>query len=521
MQVGAIKHTASLLRKSFDNVPPTKPMWSARPASQLDPNASASRQLGKVTLVPEIAHVMRCRKAALNALEALAAEEDLHRKAIIDTGVVSFMIDSLKPFPSTAPTGPQGRPQLSPKDGNTTQVILAACRAARAISRSVSILRTSLIDGGIAKPLVSLLNHSSLDVQIAATDVCCNLLPDFSPMREDITNGAVISTLVEHARSSSAKLRLSSIWALKHLVLNCPKEVKLQTLDELGTGWLVDIIQGELRQPISSGSIGGGGVSVGLSTPNAAGEQVDLLNPSSMDVDEPGVAEETMDEDDEDGEMLYDEASSTHYQSSQMRSTLDKPAPAFNSKRYLSSIREIEQNLEYTSRKDEAEIQVHALDFIRNLINGEDCVALSDYLMSQIGSAKVYDLLTAKLLPVTRAGGRAVYNLTDLVLSAIHVIIHLANASPKHRQMIIAQRPLLQAMLPHFNHLDHRVRVMCVWAVNSLTWIEEDGDRRDARQRSSELKTLGIEVAVRKLQNDTNLDVRERVKTAIRQFDTL
>jgi hypothetical protein len=386
------------------------------------------------------------------------------------------------------------------------------------MSRSVSVLRTSLIDGGIAKPLIALLDHPSLDVQVAATDVCCNLLPDFSPMREDLSDGKIVSLLVAHARSSSPTLRLSSLWALKHLVFSCPKELKIQTLEELGTGWLVGIIQGEQRE---SGSVPGGGVSIGLSSANAAGEQVDLLNPSSMDVDDPGTIEEAMDEDDEDGEVLYDQAAGTHYQSSQLRSTLTPPPPAFNSKRFLSSIRDMEQNDEYNLRKDEAAIQQQALDFLRNLVNGEDCAALCDHIMNQIGSDKLYELLTSKLVPVSRVGGRNVFHPTELVLSTIHVIIHLANASAKHRQMLVAQKDLLQAMIPHFNHVDHRVRVMNVWAVNSLTWIEEDGDRKDARGRSEALRQLGIEQAVKNLQNDPNLDVRERVKTAMRQFETL
>lgn len=516
VEAGAVKHVCPILKKSFDNVTPARPMWSVSSSMQPNANASISCQPGKITFPPEVGHAMRCRESALRGLEAIAAREDIHRKAIIDSGVVTCIIDSLKPLPEHTQFDAHGRIKLTPKDGNTTRVILAACRAAQSMSRSVSVLRTSLIDGGIAKPLITLLNHESLEVQIAATDVCCNLLPDFSPMREDLSEGNAIRTFAEHARSSSPALRLSSLWALKHLVYNCPKETKLAALEELGTGWLVGIIQGEQRESV------GGGVSVGLSTPNAAGEQVDLLNPSSMDLDEPSNdAEEVMDEDDEDGEVLFDEASSTHYQSSQLRSTLNPPPPAFNSKRYLSSIREMEQGGEYTSRRDEAAIQQQALDFLRNFINGEDCTALSDHLMNEIGSAKVYELLTSKLSPVTRSGGRQVYNTTDLVLSTIHVLIHLANASAKHRQLLVAQRPLLQAMLPHFNHVDHRIRVMSVWAVNSLTFIEDGDDRRDARQRSQELKSVGIEQAVRNLQNDSNLDVRERVKTAIRQFEAL
>lgn len=523
VDAGAVKHVCPILKKSFDNVPFAKPMWSTKSNTSNNANVPETCRLGSSTFPPEIFHAMRCRQGALRALAALAAKEDIHRKAIIESGVVGCIIDSLKPFVANAAADAlNNRSQIAPKDGNTIPVILAACGAAQSMSRSVSVLRTSLIDGGIAKPLIVLLTHPSLEVQIAATNVCCNLLPDFSPMRDDLSEGNVVKILVEHARSTSPQLKLSSLWALKHLVYGCPKEIKLQTLDELGTGWLVDIIQGEQRDAPPAAP--GGGVSVGLSTPNAAGEQVDLLNPSSMDVDEPGMTvEDTMDDEDEDGEVLYDEASSTQYRASHLRSTLNPPAPAFNSKKYLSSIREMEQNDEYASRKDEMNTQVQALDFLRNLMNGDDCSALSDHIMHTIGSAKVYELLTAKLSPLPRSvtGGRPVYNPTELVLSTIHVVIHLANASPRHRQMLIAQKPLLQAMIPHFNHLDHRVRVMSVWAVNSLTWVEEDGDRRDARQRAMELKSLGIEQAVRGLQNDPNLDVRERVKTALRQFDIL
>ncbi|EME47249.1 hypothetical protein DOTSEDRAFT_166149 [Dothistroma septosporum NZE10] len=523
VEAGAIKHVCPILKKSFDNVTLAKPMWSSRSATNIDPSAPPTCHIGVNTIAAEISHAMLCREGALKAVEALAAREDVHRKAIIDAGVISCIIDSLKPFSTSSGTElASDRTQTAPKEGNNTSVILAACRAAQSMSRSVSVLRTSLIDGGIAKPLIQLLQHASLEVQVAATDVCCNLLPDFSPMREDISEADVIKTLVEHARSSYPSLRLSSLWALKHLVVNCPKEVKFSTLEELGTGWLVGIIQGEQREvPFATA---GGGVSVGMSSANAAGEQVDLLNPSSMDVDDAGpVSDDVMDDDDEDGEVLFDEASNTRYQSSQLRSTLHPHAPAFSTKRYLSSIRDLEENDEYTVRRDEAHIQVQALDFIRNLMNGEDCATLSDHIMNQIGSSKVYELLTAKLsaLPRHITSGNKLYNTTELVLATIHVIIHLANAGPKHRQMLIAQKPLLQAMIPHFSHSDSRVRVMSVWAVNSLTWIEEDGDRRDARQRSNELKAIGIEQAVRALQNDSNLDVRERVKTAIRQFETL
>lgn len=527
VDAGAIKHASSVLKKSFDNVPLAKAMWSANKSSAADqPHTAETRRMGGRGLPAEILHAMRCRRGALEALAAIAAREDTHRKAIVEAGVVSCIIDSLKPYPADiAEMLMANRGQIGPKDGNTTAVILSACRMAKTMSRSVSLLRTSLIDAGIAKPISQLLQHRDMAVQLAATDVAINLLSEFSPMREDLIAEGILKTLTEHARSSSPALRLYSLWALKHLILSTTKEIKVNALEELGTGWLVAAIEGEQREAALAPPPGGG-VSVGLSTPNAAGEQVDILNPSSMDVDEPADDDdEEYVEDDEDGELMYDEQSSTHYQASQLRSTLGNVPPTFNKNSYLSSVREIEQNTALHAKRDDIAVQEHALDFMRNLLSGDDCSYMADHLISQIGSAKIFDMLTTKLLPLpnsarlTGSNTRQVYNPTELVLSTVHIINHFACASPRHKQLLIAQKPLLQAWVPHFSHMDRKVRVMSVWAVNSLTWIEDDSDRKEARQRALELRAVGIEGIVKSMAQDLDLDVKERVKTAVRQLD--
>ena len=531
VDAGAIKQVCPILKKSFDAVPLAKPMWSATRAGGVDEiNTPATRRLGGRGLPTEVLHAMRCRQGALHALAAIAGKEDLHRKAIVDAGVVPCIIDSLKPYPPDySQKLASNRGQVGPKDGNIASVILAACHLARTMSRSVSLLRTSLIDAGIAKPIFQLLSHPDTRIQQAATDVCVNLLTDFSPMREDLVAEGVVKTLAEHARTSSPALRLSSLWALKHLVTASSREIKMKALDELGAGWLASAIEGDQNQaaviPTS------GGVSIGLSTPNAAGEQVDLLNPSTMDVDDPAEEREpNKEDDDEDGEVMYDESSSTHYQSSQLRSTIDRDQmQGFNSKKYLSTVRELEQNPTLQARRDDLAVQEQALDFIRNLICAPDEGAfMVEHLLTQIGSTKLFDILIAKLSPVpssARLPGntnhRQIYNPTPIILSSLHILNHLSNAAPKHKQLLIAQKPLLQAWLPHFSHVDRSVRVVCVWAVISLTWIEDDSDRKEARQRALELRLVGIESAVRSMQHDADLDVKERVRTASRQFDLL
>lgn len=193
VDAGAIKLLCQILKKSFDPIPNRqKPMWtpasmeSSRPESGLP--TSKSKELGNRGVAPEVMHALKCRAGAMGTLAQLGQFEDDIRKPIIERGIVSYMVDSLTPYPRAADGSPvepvSSEDALDGKKGNPSYVIIAACNLARALSRSVNILRTSLIDGGLAKPIFELLKEPGLDVQLAATNVMCNLLLHFSPMRE-------------------------------------------------------------------------------------------------------------------------------------------------------------------------------------------------------------------------------------------------------------------------------------------------------------------------------------------------
>ena len=192
----AIKKLSQLLKESYDPLPTTSStsLWSPEPSGPEDMDIRESThalKLGPVGLLPIAYHVIKMREAVLLALAAIAPFKDEYRKAIIENGIVPFVIESLKPYnTSTSATNKEAnQPAGNEKGktgltGNPTPVLLAACGAARALSRSVSTLRTSLIDAGIAAPLFLLLEHESMEVQVAATAVVCNLILEFSPMRE-------------------------------------------------------------------------------------------------------------------------------------------------------------------------------------------------------------------------------------------------------------------------------------------------------------------------------------------------
>ena len=521
VDAGALKYLCPLLKKSFDHVPLAKPMWSANATSPNGTTGSSDPTcvLGPRGLPQEIQHAQRCRRGALLALAALAEKEDAHRKAIVDAGVVVCVVDALVPFPASTVATASAKDSAT---GNSVPVLLAACTLAKTLARSVSLLRTSLIDAGIAKPIFALLSHEDETVQFAATECCVNLLLEFSPVREDLVREGVVEKLVQRVRGEDkGGLRLSSLWALKHLVLGGSREMKLGVLDGLGGDWITGAIQGSGAATAETGVEGRGG-GVALSTPNAAGEQVDLLNPEGDGEDDTG-----MDVDD-DGEVLYDESSSTHYQASSLRSTLPPltHTQSHTTRTLLSALRHAEHSPLLAAQRADLLLQEQALDFLRNLLNGDDCAALLDHLLTTLGTSQFFALLHAKLAPMSsktgsKTGGVVVYPPTELILSAVNILTHIANASPVHKTLLTSQTSLLTAWLPHFSHADRRVRVMSLWAVCSLTWIEDEGDRAAARQRGEVLRRTGIEAAVRGLAGDSDTDCRERVRTAVRQIDGL
>ena len=191
----AIKKLSQLLKRSYDPSPENSSasLWtingSSSGPSESQENATTIK-IGTPGVPPLAIHLIKMRESVLIALAALASFKDEYRKAIIDNGVVPFVIESLKPYVRTKSTVDlpetkvdEARDQKNSL-GNPTPVLLAACCTARALSRSVSTLRTSLIDADLAAPLFVLLKHEEIEVQVAATAVTCNLVLEFSPMRE-------------------------------------------------------------------------------------------------------------------------------------------------------------------------------------------------------------------------------------------------------------------------------------------------------------------------------------------------
>jgi armadillo repeat-containing protein 8 len=177
VDAGAIPVLCQILKRSFDPLPPPQGKawtpykdWPTKPQEVVTPN---------------LLHALKCRAGTLQALAAIAYREDKYRKSIIEQGAVHCICDSLFPRHTDKKDTNQEADATTPNVlDNPPAVLVAACQSARSMSRSVSVLRTSLIDAKISAPISLCLRHENVEVQIAATDVLCNLLLQFSPLKE-------------------------------------------------------------------------------------------------------------------------------------------------------------------------------------------------------------------------------------------------------------------------------------------------------------------------------------------------
>lgn len=192
----------------------------AKLASLLDKSKNAAAALApdspleaqqKAALVDE--QLIRLREATLVALAALSFQRDDIRRRIVD-----HTTPSLLPI------------IVSSLTASHLGVRIAACRLVRALSRSVSILRTSLVDAGVASKLLDIIKSESVDegieIKSEATASLCNLVVKFSPMKQFLLESGGIVDLLALCSSQDAGLRLNALWAIKNILYCADTETK-------------------------------------------------------------------------------------------------------------------------------------------------------------------------------------------------------------------------------------------------------------------------------------------------------
>jgi hypothetical protein len=193
---GVIRRAGTLLTESYSMISEQAPQkqWSPSTTKVSSSDGYAPR-LGEPGLLPSRAHRLRLRESSLRLIASIIPYKEEYRKLFDEGGAVGYVVESLKPCPSKPS---MAKPEAEAKDAeetesshgespygnNSSSTIVSACHVIRLLSRSIKVLRTSLSDYGVGRPLFRLLRHPDIKVQIAACSAVSNLVVDFSPVRE-------------------------------------------------------------------------------------------------------------------------------------------------------------------------------------------------------------------------------------------------------------------------------------------------------------------------------------------------
>jgi hypothetical protein len=75
--------------------------------------------------------------------------------------------------------------------------------------------------------------------------------------------------------------------------------------------------------------------------------------------------------------------------------------------------------------------------------------------------------------------------------------------------------------MSYFHHSHRDVRTNCVWVVINLTFEDDASDQEGCRDRALKLRSVGVLDRLASLEQDPDLDVRERTKTALHLLTSL
>ena len=308
----------------------------------------------------------------------------------------------------------------------------------------------------------------------------------------------------------------------------------MKCLEELGPGWLKQIICSDAEDlGFSLGHRSGeressGGTPIAMGTPNAAGEQVDLLN--AVEEEYTGSSEAADEEENEEVHMVDSIGALSKIDNIHKKRVFS--ANSKNATHNNATGPESDFEAAAQAKMDDILVQEQGLNFIRNLICGQDATEMIDYIFRELGQDKLFEILASKLRPKVvdafsrdrRSTGNAVKYIPpqqEILTSVCYILVHLAAGSPRHRQLLISQVELLKLVVPLFGHHSAEVRTCCAWIVINLTYTDDQSDKVHCKTRAYELRKLGVYEKLEELESDPELDVRERTQTAIHQMKEL
>ncbi|KAG0358941.1 hypothetical protein BGZ54_010209 [Gamsiella multidivaricata] len=153
----------------------------------------------------------------------------------------------------------------------------------------------------------------------------------------------------------------------------------------------------------------------------------------------------------------------------------------------------------------ELPIQEQALNLVRNLACKREQDI--DQVFSGLGNGRLLGIIEDKLT----------WDDQRLLEHALYVLVNIATGSEYHKQSIMKRPGILRSVLGLMSHESPAIRIATIWVIINLTWPDEK-IASGVHERVAMLRSLGIEDRLQSLNSDHDLDVRDRVKTALHHF---
>lgn len=514
----AISRVAKLLGISFQ--PPSEAMLPAPWSSLPNPASSGSLELlSPPVLSVEAVHKLRVRESSLKALAALIHEEK-HRVELLQQNVGGLIIEAMKTFiylPSlrsnqSGNLGSAKRPSqmATIQIPNPPAILIAACACVKALSRSVPVSRRELVDAGVAKPTLDLMQHEDIDVQIMATQTMANLLTHYSSVRDILIKEGVIKILGSQLHSPHVRLRFEALFALRNLIYDSPKEVRLQILETCGIDYIARILASTDDKSI---------VDFPPLDPNGGMEYNPFMTPT-IDVGMDGVP-------DHPAALIADSSGSEDASVLKQQQELCRQGVSPHAEqRHIHRL--------------SLGIQAQALVMIRHFITPPDASVLFDRFIDHLSIPRFFELLANKLRPFSSSSSDPLdtnmsfdnmtasmsteYAEPQILEYTIMVLVHISACEPRHRALLMNQSEFLRSLQPLLKHPNRGVRQSLLHMVSQLTHERSDEELQSVRGRARTFRQWGWLSDIERLENGIpgedgkDIDQREAAKRASQQI---